>query len=468
MKLPPTLSAIASSAVASTGLATRFLEAELKSAPLMLAAAVVGAAAGAIASLFHLLLDWIQQVRLEHLSAGTTIVTWIVFPGGVALMLLAAVFLVRRFAPEAGGSGVQIIEGALDGVIPMRWRRVIPVKFIAGTLSLGSGLLMGREGPSIQMGAAVGQAFVDVLRLPKTLVHSLLAAGAGAGLTAAFNAPFAGILFVVEEMRPQFHYSVLSVQAVVIACAISDVVTRLLVGSVNAITMPILPAPELGTLWLFVVFGVLFGFLGYAFERLLLRSSDFMSRLSRRGLILALIIIGGAIGASGGFDLRFLGGGDNVLEGFLTKPSPMSLLMTVFAVRFVATIASYATGAPGGLFAPMLALGTIGGVGYGELVGALGLGSSIGPAHFAVAGMGAFFAAVVRAPLTGIILTAEMTGNFTQILPLMFTCMAATITSHGLGTKPIYTVLLQRDIHRMHDAELGGDPKQDEAPEEAR
>lgn len=454
MKLPSPISAIASRAVSSTRLAKRFLEAELDSAPLLLASAAVGLVAGVVVSLFHLLLDWAERVRLEHWPALGDWYTWLVFPSGVALALLVSVFLVKRFAPEAAGSGVQVIEGALDGVIPMRWRRVIPVKFIAGSLSLGSGLLMGREGPSIQMGAAIGQAFVDVFRLPKAILHGLLAAGAGAGLTAAFNAPFAGILFVVEEMRPQFHYNVVSVQAVVIACAISDVVTRLMVGDVAAITMPILEMPALGNLWLFLVFGVLFGFVGYVFERVLLSSGDWLGRLPRAGFIVALVVVGYAIGCAGGFDPRFLGGGDNVLEGFLTTSPPMSVLVMVFLVRFVATIASYSTGAPGGLFAPMLALGTIGGVAFGELVGSLGLGESIGSAHFAVAGMGAFFAAVVRAPLTGIILTAEMTGNFTLILPLMFTCMAATITAHGLGTRPIYSVLLERDIHRLHAAEL--------------
>ncbi len=449
MKLPSPISAIASRAAFSTRLARRFIEAQRRNGPLLVAAAVVGILSGGVASLFHLLLDWAQHVRVENWPASSLWGTWVLFPGGVALILVCSVFLVRRIAPEAGGSGVQIVEGALDGVLPMRWARVIPLKFIGGGLALGSGLLMGREGPSIQMGAAVGQAFVDIFRLPKSMVHALLAAGAGAGLTAAFNAPFAGILFVVEEMRPQFQYSVLSVQAVVVACALSDVVTRFLIGDVAAITMPLLDMPDLDMLWLFVLFGVLFGFLAYVFEDLLLQSSDWMSRLSRPRFILALVAIGVSIGWAGGFDLRFLGGGENVLEGFLTMSTPMSVLLTVFAVRFVATVASYITGAPGGLFAPMLALGTIAGVAYGEIVVSLGLGGSLSPAHFAVAGMGAFFSAVVQAPLTGIILTAEMTGNFTMILPLMLTCMAATITAHGLGTTPIYTALLKRDLNRL-------------------
>ncbi|MGB8224659.1 MAG: H(+)/Cl(-) exchange transporter ClcA [Polyangiales bacterium] len=457
MKLPSPISVIVSRAASSTRLARRFLEAQRKSGPLLLAAAAVGTVTGGLASLFHLVLDWAEKLRVSHWPAGDPWNTWVLVPVAVALCVLVAVYLVRKLAPEAGGSGVQIVEGALDGVLPMRWSRVIPVKFIGGGLALGSGLLMGREGPSIQIGAAIGQAFVDVFRLPKSMIHGLIAAGAGAGLTAAFNAPFAGILFVVEEMRPQFHYGVVSVQAVVVACAISDVVTRFLIGDVAAITMPLLDAPELSELWLFVVFGVAFGFLGYAFERFLLQAADWRSGLSARGLILTLVLIGLSVGWIGALDLRFVGGGEDVLEGFLTMSTPMSVLGSVFAIRFFATIASYSTGAPGGLFAPMLALGTIGGVAYGELIVALDLGAGLVPAHFAVAGMGAFFAAVVRAPLTGIILTAEMTGNFTQILPLMLTCMAATITAHGLGTRPIYTALLDRDLDRIHRA--AGEPR---------
>ncbi|MEM7138344.1 MAG: H(+)/Cl(-) exchange transporter ClcA [Myxococcota bacterium] len=462
MKLPfpiaEATSAITTGAAQSTRLASRVLEAQRKGAPLLLTATVVGALTGTLASLFHKVLDWAEAFRNTLWRSDDPVVIWGIIPVAIALCLLISVGLVRRWAPEAGGSGVQVVEGLLDGALPMRWARVIPIKFIGGCLSLGSGLLMGREGPSIQIGAAIGQGCVRMLRLPKTLMHGLVASGAAAGLTAAFNAPFAGILFMIEEMRPQFHYNVLSVQAVVLACAVSDVVTRLLTGDVNEIAMPILAMPERGTLWLFVVFGVLFGFLGFVFERVLLRGVDWFRSLRTWPFIAAVAVVGLSIGWLGGADIRFVGGGEDVLEGFLTVRTPMKVLALVFAVRFMATVASYSTGAPGGLFAPMLAIGTIAGVAYGQVVHDLGIGGSLVPAHFAVAGMGAFFAAVVRAPLTGIILTAEMTGNFTQILPLMLTCMAATITAHGLGTRPIYTALLERALARA------GKP-QDEARE---
>lgn len=450
MKLPfpirEATHAITSGATQSTRLASRFLEAQRKSAPLLLTATAVGALTGAVASVFHMVLEWAEKTRETVWSTDNALIQWGAIPVGVALALLVSVWLVRRWAPEAGGSGVQVVEGLLDGVLPMRWARVIPVKFVGGCLALGSGLLMGREGPSIQIGAAIGQGCVKVLRLPKTLMHGLVASGAAAGLTAAFNAPFAGILFMIEEMRPQFHYNVLSVQAVVLACAVSDIVTRLMTGDVNDISMPILAMPERGTLWLFVVFGILFGVLGFVFERFLLSAVDWFRSLRRWPFVAAVALVGLSVGWLGGADLRFVGGGEDVLEGFLTVKTPLQFLAIVFAVRFMATVASYSTGAPGGLFAPMLAIGTIAGVAYGQVVQDLGLGGALVPAHFAVAGMGAFFAAVVRAPLTGIILTAEMTGNFTQILPLMLTCMAATITAHSLGNRPVYTALLERAL----------------------
>jgi len=300
MKLPSPIAeatqAITSSAAQSTRLASRFLEAQRKSAPLLLAATAVGALTGVVGCAFHLLMDLAERWRNAHWHSGDSLIVWIAVPVAIAVALLASVQLVRKLAPEARGSGVQIVEGALDGVLPMRWRRVIPVKFLGGSRALGSGLLMGREGPSIQIGAAIGQSFVDLFRLPKTMTHGLIASGAGAGLTAAFNAPFAGILFMIEEMRPQFHYSVLSVQAVVLACAVSDAVTRLIMGDVVAITMPILEMPERGTLWLFVIFGILFGMLGFVFERMLLRSVDFFSALAPRHLFVAIAAVGLSVG----------------------------------------------------------------------------------------------------------------------------------------------------------------------------
>lgn len=184
-------------------------------------------------------------------------------------MLAGALFLVRRYAPEAGGSGVQEIEGALDGRRPLRWRRVIPVKFVGGLLALGGGMVLGREGPTIQLGGNFGQMIAESWRLPTPVWRTLVASGAGAGLAAAFNAPLAGVLFVLEEMRPQFTYTFASVQAVVIACAAADVAVRTLTGQGAVIPIASFPSAPLASLWLFPIFGAVVGLLGIVFGRVL-------------------------------------------------------------------------------------------------------------------------------------------------------------------------------------------------------
>ncbi len=143
----------------------------------------------------------------------------------------AGYYLVRRFAPEAGGSGIPEIEGALEELRPVRWWRVIPVKFIGGMGTLGAGMVLGREGPTVQMGGNVGRMVLDVLRIRGAEArHTLLATGAAAGLSAAFNAPLAGILFIIEEMRPQFRYNLISIKAVFIGVIMSSVVFQLFNG----------------------------------------------------------------------------------------------------------------------------------------------------------------------------------------------------------------------------------------------
>jgi len=214
----------------STAIGRRFLEAEIQNIPMFFWALLVGSMAGFVGAIFRIflvemtlwreaLVDWAQ-----HFS----ILSWLLPITFSAVLVYAAILLVRSFAPEAGGSGVQEIEGALDNVRPVRWKRVLPVKFVGGLLSLGGGLVLGREGPTIRMGGNIGQMIGEWFQVSRDEVHTLVAAGAGAGLSAAFNAPLAGILFVLEEMRPQFKYNFLSVQCVLIAAAVSDIVVRIL------------------------------------------------------------------------------------------------------------------------------------------------------------------------------------------------------------------------------------------------
>ena len=436
------------------GVLKRFLEAEKKNIPMFCWAFLVGSLAGFVGAIFRILLVEVGRWR-EAIVAWArpfSMLSWLLPITFSAVLLYAAILLVRKFAPEAGGSGVQEIEGALDEVRPVRWKRVLPVKFVGGLFSLGGGLVLGREGPTIHMGGNIGQMIGEWFQVSKDEIHVLIAAGAGAGLSAAFNAPLAGILFVIEEMRPQFRYNFLSVQCVLIAAAVSDIVVRMLTSQGPVVAMSDFPSPPLSSLWLFLIFGALFGIFGIVFNRLLVATLNFFTGLRGWSYVLTGLYVGAFIGFLGWLFPDTIGGGYEVISQALSSRIPMTTLLILFVARYGTTVLSYGSGAPGGIFAPLMALGTLFGMWFGHVAHVWFPGLVAHPGIFAVAGMGALFSATVRAPLTGIALAIEMTGNYQEILPLILTCMAATIVAHGLGGRPIYTVLLQRTLSLVRKA----------------
>jgi len=440
----------------------RFLETEKRNSPIMFWALLVGALTGFVGAVFQIALARFADMKdmLMGLLSGFTAIPLIASIVISAVMVFLALLLVRKIAPETAGSGVQEMEGALEDARPVRWKRVLPIKFIAGLLSLGSGMVMGREGPTIQMGGNLGQMVSDYTKLSKDDTHTLIAAGSGGGLAAAFNAPLAGILFVFEEMRPEFKYNFLSVQAVLIACASADIVLRLLMGQQPDIQMSMLPVPPLKSLWLFLIFGFLFGIFGYIFNRLLIWTLNFFTNLTGRLYTYSGLLVGGLIGALVFLFPDTIGGGYIVIPKAISGSIPVMILLLLFVIRFGTTMISYGSGATGGIFAPMLALGTLFGMWYGNFAHFLLPEMVVRPEVFAVAGMAALFCATVRAPLTGIVLTIEMTGNYWMILPLIITCMTASIVAQGLGGKPIYTVLLKRtiDLAKAKEVEEAKEP----------
>ncbi len=412
--------------------------------------AVTGVGVGVLGAAFRVLLEALDARRTALFEAlsPVPVLCWLVPMLLVGAALLVAAELVRRFAPEAGGSGIQEIEGALAGLRPVRWRRVLPVKFLGGAVALGSGAVLGREGPTVQMGGALAAMVAERLGLDEDDRNALLAAGAAAGLAAAFNAPLSGILFVLEEMRRRFRFSFASVDVVLLAAAVSDLVVRMITGQAPVIPMPGFPASDLEALWIFPLFGALFGGFGVAFNSLLMAGLAGVDRLRGPARRAAPLVVGLALGALAYLLPDAAGGGYHAIADALAGRLAGGLLLVLFAVRFLATLASYGAGAPGGIFAPMMALGTLFGMYFGASLEALAPAALPHPGIFAVAGMAAFFAATVRAPLTGLALAVELTGEFGEILPLVFTCVGATTAARLLGGHPIYALLLERTMRR--------------------
>ncbi|CNI78791.1 H(+)/Cl(-) exchange transporter ClcA [Yersinia mollaretii] len=441
---------------------------------ILIMAALVGVVTGLLGVAFDRGVDWIQQQRLATLAkvADSAILVWPLAFIMSALLAMVGYFLVRRFAPEAGGSGIPEIEGAMEEMRPVRWWRVIPVKFIGGLGTLGAGMVLGREGPMVQMGGNSGRMIVDIFRLRSPEArHSLLATGAAAGLSAAFNAPLAGILFVIEEMRSQFRYSLVSIKAVFVGVITSTIVYRYFNGERAIIEVGKLSDVPLNTLWLYLLLGIIFGAVGVMFNALIFRTQDLFMRF-HGGDWRKLVLIGGLLGGMCG--LLALIHGEAVGGGFALIPIALAgnfsigMLIFIFIARVVTTLLCFGSGAPGGIFAPMLALGTILGTAFGLTCAHFFPEYGIEAGTFAIAGMGALFAASVRAPLTGLVLVLEMTDNYQLILPMIVTCLGATLIAQFMGGKPLYSAILARTLERQEQAASAAAQQQPVVESEAR
>lgn len=415
----------------------------------LLMAAVVGTLAGLVGVAFEKSVNWVQNVRIETLVqvADHWFLVWPLAFIFSALLAMVGYFLVRRFAPEAGGSGIPEIEGALEELRPVRWWRVLPVKFIGGMGTLGAGMVLGREGPMVQLGGNLGRMVVDVFRMRSPEArHTLLATGAAAGLSAAFNAPLAGILFIIEEMRPQFRYNLISIKAVFTGVIMSSIVFRIFNGEGAIIEVGKLSNAPVNTLWLYLILGMIFGAIGPLFNTLVLRTQDMFQRL-HGGDLKKWVLIGGLIGGSCGIlgliQPAAAGGGFNLIPIAAAGNFSVGLLLFIFIARVITTLLCFSSGAPGGIFAPMLALGTLLGTAFGMAATPLFPGYHLDPGTFAIAGMGALLAASVRAPLTGIVLVLEMTDNYQLILPMIITCLGATLLAQFLGVNPCIQLSLK-------------------------
>jgi CIC family chloride channel protein len=406
---------------------------------------LAGAATGLVATVFRLLLEHAERLRdllITH-AHGFGVPGFFLVIMVTALMALLAAWLVHRFAPHATGSGIPHVEAVLHGKIGPAGYGLGVVKFVGGLLAIGSGLVLGREGPSVQMGAAVSCEIGRFFRRKWSDCRVLIAAGAGAGLATAFNAPIAGAVFVLEELVQRFEHRVAI--AALGAAASAVTVGHLLAGNAPDFEVEAFAEPGVESWPLFMVLGCIAGLLAVAYNRSVLGAlalADSARRLPVEG---RAALIGAMIGAVAWFAPGVVGGGDNITQSVLAGSAVLGIMPLVFALRFVLGAASYAAGTPGGLFAPLLVLGAQIGFLFGAACSSMSL-ISLAPEAFAVVGMAAFFAGVVRAPLTGIVLVGEMTASSGLLLPAVFASFSAMMVAALLRDRPIYDALRDRTI----------------------
>ena len=403
--------------------------------------ALVGVGVGLGAAALIYLIDWLEKFFLPFAIDQGHPWIFLTVPTG----LLFAWFLARRFAPEVAGDGVPEAVAALEVHSGRMRGRVIPLKILATAATIGGGGSAGREGPIVQIGAAVGSVISRRFNLGEDQVRSLVAAGAGAGIGAAFNAPIAGMLFALEVILSSFALRHMS--AIVIASVTAAVTTRTIVGEELELQTDVYRLQEFSELILYAGLALVVVIVGVMFLNVIGRLDTF-GRAHGRALGFIRPLVAGLLVAGLIFlEPRLFGTGQSVINGLLAGDVGSSVwwaLILLAIGKAAATSLTTTSGASGGAFMPSLFMGAAVGTGFALLVGEI-WPSPIESGAFAVVGMAAMFAVVGRAPLTAILMVFEVTGarDYELILPLMLTATLGTFLAERFHPDSIYSMVLR-------------------------
>lgn len=408
------------------------------------AAVVAGAGIGFVGGAFRWVLHQFDLLRGQLADWAHGVPGGVLVVVAVAAAATALAVALVRLSPRSAGSGIGQVEAIYHQEIVPPPYSVIPVRFAGGALAIGSGLVLGREGPTIHMGSAIGLAIGRAAKMGADDLRSMQMALSGAGLAVAFNAPIGGALFVFEEVSRTFRWRLVIPTLISVAVAIGC--ARLIIGSRPDFAVGPVPEPPLYTLPLFAVFGVLVGLLGAGYNAVLMRVLAVADSLHRLPGTVRGAIIGAAVGLVLFVDPLAVGGGDALSQALLAGQSfALPALLGYLVIRFAAGPLSYAAGAPGGLFAPLLALGALAGVLFADATSWLvpGAGAQFSIA-MAIVGMSTMFAATVRAPFTGIMLIIEMTAITSVTVPMLVAGGAAVLAAMAVHSPPVYDSLRER------------------------
>ncbi|MFT8393678.1 MAG: ClC family H(+)/Cl(-) exchange transporter [Liquorilactobacillus ghanensis] len=406
---------------------------------------LVGVMTGAVVSAFRYCIEFgLRYSQLVYLHLRTTPFVWWqwILLLGVNLGLALIVACLIKKEPNISGSGIPQVEGQLADELEMNWWSILWRKFIGGVLALSPGLFLGREGPSIQLGSSVGQGLASCFKLSGRDQRLLIASGSAAGLAAAFNAPIAGSLFVLEEI---YHNFSPLVWVTTLAGAIgSNFISLKVFGLVPVLHLNYSRSLPISSYWHLILLGIILGLFGYLYQRVLLMMPCWYYKLTHLPRFLQGIVPFTLIILVGYFTPNLIGGGNGMIIGFGRYIPSLFVLIIIFIVRFVFSMVSYGSGLPGGIFLPILSLGAIIGAIYGVFMNQLGLLPHIYIMNLIIFSMGGYFAGIGKAPFTAILLVTEMVGKLTHLMPLAVISLTAYLIVDLLGGAPIYEALLEQ------------------------
>jgi chloride channel protein, CIC family len=367
------------------------------------------------------------------------------------LVSLVTGFLLAKFFPEARGSGVPQTEAAFhlnQGEI----RPIVPFgKFLTGVLCVGSGHSMGREGPSVQIGAGLASAIGQWFGLSPARVQNLVPVGAAAALAAAFNTPVAAVLFALEEIIGDMNAGLIG--STVVASVTAVIVERSILGDEVLFRVPAYQLVHPAELLAYAVLGVIGGWTSLLFCKGLLRLRALFLRLPASTAIFQPAIGGLVIGIVLLFVPQVMGVGYEYVDQALNGGMLLRTMLLLCAVKLAATIISYASGNAGGIFAPSLYLGAMAGGVVGMLVHQFAPFPTAAPGAYALVGMGTLFAGIIRAPMTSVFMIFELTQDYQILVPLMIANMLSFAISKRFQSKPVYHALLEQNHIYLPGAE---------------
>jgi len=407
---------------------------------------LIGLIAGIFVVAYRVILDLVGEFS-EKAYHYMKFHYWLI-PVWFLILIAIALFVKYRTkrVPMMSGSGIPQVEGELLGHIDMSWWKVLVNKFVSGALMIGAGLSLGREGPSVQIGALVGKGVSRVFKRVRVEEKYLISCGAGAGLSGAFSAPLSGIIFVLEEVHKNFSPLVLLPTAV--ACITADFFNKVIFGFAPIFNLSGLSVIPLKYYALIILLGIVIGISGVMFNKSLIWSLNFYEKMKWVPESMKMIIPVLFAGMLGFILPQVLGGGHHLVVDLVHQSAGFKLLLILLLSKFVFTMISYGCGAPGGIFLPLLVIGALIGNIYGVIITSVSGIDSVYVNNFIVLAMAGYFTAIVKAPITGSILITEMTGSFSHLLSLSIVSITAYLVTDLLHSEPIYETLLTRFIKK--------------------
>jgi H+/Cl- antiporter ClcA len=364
---------------------------------------------------------------------------WLLPWAGGSILLALALGIMAQRNPNIKGSGIPQVEGQLTSQFDEDWWPVLWRKFIGGILAIGSGLYLGREGPSIQLGATIGQGVAENFHVDHLNRQIGIASGAAAGLSAAFNAPIASTIFILEEVYHNF--SPLIWLATFVSALCSNMVSLVFFGLKPVLDVPYEHMLPTRLYWHLVVLGLCLGLLGRLYQLVILRLNKWTARLKWLPAYAYPVIPFLLVMPIAWFWPQTLGGGNQLIGVLQTLPLSLTLFLGLFILRFVFSMISYSSQLPGGIFLPILTLGAVFGAVYCAAMVQLGLMPAKYLPNFIIYAMAGYFACISKAPFTAILLITEMVGSLMHLMPLAIVAVVAYLVVDGLHGEPVYTAM---------------------------